>query len=167
MSFVGVPKYRRGEIWKFLIQQHMIRMPDTEDSFWKDQSYESLVEQPTGHQHAILIDLGESVISQIVVYIVNSYKVVWGQLQSLLFDRKPVTFSFSSKVVSWSISRKSAIWASINVATKSPYQFLWRSWYYYSRLSVIRLSLFRTFCYSNRFLGTVRIPGQILTEKTP
>ena len=37
----------------------------------------------------------------------------------------------------------------------------------YSRLSLIRLSLFRTFHCSNEFSGSIRSPSQTLTKNTP
>ncbi|XP_070552767.1 TBC1 domain family member 1-like isoform X2 [Ptychodera flava] len=54
----GVPRMKRGEIWKFLMHQHAVANkavfeppPDT---------YEELLKQLTSHQHAILIDLGRT-----------------------------------------------------------------------------------------------------------
>ncbi|XP_065059240.1 TBC1 domain family member 1-like isoform X1 [Rhopilema esculentum] len=56
----GVPKYRRGEVWKFLAQQHAIRAPKKDEDQRNSKSYEELLEQPTTHQHAILIDIGRT-----------------------------------------------------------------------------------------------------------
>ena len=57
---VGVPKYRRGEVWKFLVQQHSIRAPSKDDDPKLSMKYEEILEQPTSHQHAILIDIGKT-----------------------------------------------------------------------------------------------------------
>ena len=56
----GVPRARRGEIWKFLIQQYNIRNPVIpEHDYWKKANYRLLLDKPNiTHQHAILIDLG-------------------------------------------------------------------------------------------------------------
>eukprot|EP00794_Sanderia_malayensis_P007487 gene7487-8317_t len=56
----GVPKYRRGEVWRFLVQQHSIRSPKKDDDAWKSSSYQEFLDQPTSHQHAIRIDLGRT-----------------------------------------------------------------------------------------------------------
>ncbi|XP_076873343.1 TBC1 domain family member 1 isoform X2 [Brachyhypopomus gauderio] len=57
----GVPRQHRGEIWKFLSEQHLLgqqvssaRAPDT------DTPYKELLKQLTSQQHAILIDLGRT-----------------------------------------------------------------------------------------------------------
>ena len=57
--FLGVPKYRRGEVWKFLVQQHSIRAPKKEGDERLSKNYDDLLEEPTSHQHAILIDIGK------------------------------------------------------------------------------------------------------------
>ena len=58
----GVPKYRRGEVWKFLVRQHGIRSPNKNEDASMTKQYKDLLEQPTSHQHAILIDLGKNCI---------------------------------------------------------------------------------------------------------
>lgn len=59
----GVPKSRRGEIWQFLAVQHRVRhrLPNKQQP--PDISYKELLKQLTAQQHAILVDLGKSVLS--------------------------------------------------------------------------------------------------------
>uniref|UniRef100_A0A8C4RR79 TBC1 domain family member 4 n=1 Tax=Erpetoichthys calabaricus TaxID=27687 RepID=A0A8C4RR79_ERPCA len=56
----GVPRHLRGEIWKFLAEQHQIRqqLPIKHQS--KGIPYKELLKQLTSQQHAILIDLGRT-----------------------------------------------------------------------------------------------------------
>ncbi|XP_066516395.1 TBC1 domain family member 1 isoform X2 [Hoplias malabaricus] len=57
----GVPRQHRGEIWKFLSEQYLLRQqvpankPPNNDTPYKD-----LLKQLTSQQHAILIDLGRT-----------------------------------------------------------------------------------------------------------
>ncbi|XP_039607218.1 TBC1 domain family member 1 isoform X3 [Polypterus senegalus] len=55
----GVPRHLRGEIWKFLAEQHQIRqqLPIKQS---KGIPYKELLKQLTSQQHAILIDLGRT-----------------------------------------------------------------------------------------------------------
>ncbi|KAI1887650.1 hypothetical protein AGOR_G00192500 [Albula goreensis] len=56
----GVPRYHRGEIWKFLSEQYLLsqRVPTRPPG--KDTPYKELLKQLTSQQHAILIDLGRT-----------------------------------------------------------------------------------------------------------
>ncbi|XP_036372775.1 TBC1 domain family member 1 isoform X1 [Megalops cyprinoides] len=56
----GVPRYHRGEIWKFLSEQYLLsqRVPSRPPG--KDTPYKELLKQLTSQQHAILIDLGRT-----------------------------------------------------------------------------------------------------------
>ncbi|XP_055550464.1 TBC1 domain family member 1 isoform X2 [Wyeomyia smithii] len=58
----GVPRTRRGEIWKFLAQQHTCNTePVDNDSFANfNTPYHMLLKNLTEHQHAIFIDLGRT-----------------------------------------------------------------------------------------------------------
>jgi len=57
----GIPRARRGEVWQFLINQNQFRKPDTSDKqCWKETPYRTLLKRNSGHQHAILIDLGRT-----------------------------------------------------------------------------------------------------------
>lgn len=56
----GVPKAKRGEIWKFLVKQHEFHSPPQEDELWRQKSYEELKEVSSSHQHSIFIDLGRT-----------------------------------------------------------------------------------------------------------
>lgn len=57
----GVPRAKRGEIWKFLANQHSFSTPpvDTTDFPNYNTPYQTLLKNLTEHQHAIFIDLGE------------------------------------------------------------------------------------------------------------
>ncbi|CAJ0938951.1 unnamed protein product [Ranitomeya imitator] len=55
----GVPRYHRGEIWKFLAEQYLLRHQMPSRSPIKDVPYKELLKQLTTQQHAILIDLGK------------------------------------------------------------------------------------------------------------
>ncbi len=52
---VGVPKNRRGEIWRFLLKQDSLRHKN-EKKPSMTLSYRELKEMASVHQHAILID---------------------------------------------------------------------------------------------------------------
>lgn len=57
----GVPRARRGEIWQYLIKQNRLRVPEYSDNQqWQDVPYRTLLKKNSGHQHAILIDLGKN-----------------------------------------------------------------------------------------------------------
>ncbi|MFT7806568.1 TBC1 domain family member 1-like isoform X1 [Arapaima gigas] len=58
----GIPRPRRGEIWKFLSEQHLLRqrMPSRSAVNERQVSYRDLLGQVTPQQHAILIDLGRT-----------------------------------------------------------------------------------------------------------
>ncbi|XP_068134543.1 TBC1 domain family member 1 isoform X3 [Hyperolius riggenbachi] len=56
----GVPRPHRGEIWKFLAEQHQLRQQVPNKSHLKDIPYKELLKQLTTQQHAILIDLGRT-----------------------------------------------------------------------------------------------------------
>nr|XP_023685299.1 TBC1 domain family member 1 isoform X2 [Paramormyrops kingsleyae] len=56
----GVPRQHRGEIWKFLSEQYLLRQPVTGHPPSKDTPYKELLKQLTSHQHAILVDLGRT-----------------------------------------------------------------------------------------------------------
>uniref|UniRef100_A0A673G3Y8 TBC1 domain family member 4 n=1 Tax=Sinocyclocheilus rhinocerous TaxID=307959 RepID=A0A673G3Y8_9TELE len=57
----GVPRQHRGEIWKFLSEQYLLRkeVPSTKPPN-NETSYKELLKQLTSQQHAILIDLGRT-----------------------------------------------------------------------------------------------------------
>ncbi|XP_052401536.1 TBC1 domain family member 1 isoform X6 [Carassius gibelio] len=57
----GVPRQHRGEIWKFLSEQYLLRkeVPCTKPPN-NDTPYKELLKQLTSQQHAILIDLGRT-----------------------------------------------------------------------------------------------------------
>ncbi|XP_078682785.1 TBC1 domain family member 1-like isoform X5 [Branchiostoma floridae x Branchiostoma belcheri] len=54
----GVPKVRRGEIWRLLAEQYQLR--NKHSNAPPEIPYEELIRQLTSHQHAILIDLGRT-----------------------------------------------------------------------------------------------------------
>ncbi|XP_036439633.1 TBC1 domain family member 1 isoform X3 [Colossoma macropomum] len=57
----GVPRQHRGEIWKFLSEQYLLRQPIlTNKPPNNDTPYKELLKQLTSQQHAILIDLGRT-----------------------------------------------------------------------------------------------------------
>ncbi|XP_048852048.1 TBC1 domain family member 1 isoform X3 [Brienomyrus brachyistius] len=56
----GVPRQHRGEIWKFLSEQYLLRQPVTSHPPGRDTPYKELLKQLTSHQHAILVDLGRT-----------------------------------------------------------------------------------------------------------
>lgn len=56
----GVPKTRRGEIWRFLAKQHEFYSPLPEYRPWMQKSFEELKEVSSSHQHSIFIDLGRT-----------------------------------------------------------------------------------------------------------
>uniref|UniRef100_A0A671MUL3 TBC1 domain family member 4 n=1 Tax=Sinocyclocheilus anshuiensis TaxID=1608454 RepID=A0A671MUL3_9TELE len=57
----GVPRQHRGEIWKFLSEQYLLRkeVPSTKPPN-NETPYKELLKQLTSQQHAILIDLGRT-----------------------------------------------------------------------------------------------------------
>uniref|UniRef100_A0A8C1TSC4 TBC1 domain family member 4 n=1 Tax=Cyprinus carpio TaxID=7962 RepID=A0A8C1TSC4_CYPCA len=57
----GVPRQHRGEIWKFLSEQYLLRqeVPSNKPPN-NDTPYKELLKQLTSQQHAILIDLGRT-----------------------------------------------------------------------------------------------------------
>ncbi|XP_062865248.1 TBC1 domain family member 1 [Trichomycterus rosablanca] len=57
----GVPRQNRGEIWKLLSEQYLLRqqVPSTKPPN-NDVPYKELLKQLTSQQHAILIDLGRT-----------------------------------------------------------------------------------------------------------
>ncbi|KAF5897400.1 TBC1 domain family member 1 isoform X3, partial [Clarias magur] len=57
----GVPRQHRGEIWKFLSEQYLLRqqVPSAKPPN-NDVPYKELLKQLTSQQHAILIDLGRT-----------------------------------------------------------------------------------------------------------
>ncbi|XP_051559867.1 TBC1 domain family member 1-like isoform X2 [Myxocyprinus asiaticus] len=57
----GVPRQHRGEIWKFLSEQYLLRQEvPTSKPPNNDTPYKELLKQLTTQQHAILIDLGRT-----------------------------------------------------------------------------------------------------------
>uniref|UniRef100_A0AAZ3QD17 TBC1 domain family member 4 n=1 Tax=Oncorhynchus tshawytscha TaxID=74940 RepID=A0AAZ3QD17_ONCTS len=54
----GVPRQYRGEVWKFLSEQFVLRQPVPVRSPSDNRPYKELLKQLTSQQHAILIDLG-------------------------------------------------------------------------------------------------------------
>lgn len=56
----GVPRQHRGEIWKFLSEQFLLRQTVPSRPPANDSPYKELLKQLTSQQHAILIDLGRT-----------------------------------------------------------------------------------------------------------
>ncbi|XP_062291496.1 TBC1 domain family member 1 isoform X1 [Scomber scombrus] len=56
----GVPRQHRGEIWKFLSEQYLIRQTVPARPPPNHTPYKELLKQLTSQQHAILIDLGRT-----------------------------------------------------------------------------------------------------------
>ncbi|XP_055082644.1 TBC1 domain family member 1 isoform X5 [Periophthalmus magnuspinnatus] len=56
----GVPRQHRGEIWKFLSEQFLLRQTVPSRPPANDIPYKELLKQLTSQQHAILIDLGRT-----------------------------------------------------------------------------------------------------------
>uniref|UniRef100_A0A7N8Y2J8 TBC1 domain family member 1 n=1 Tax=Mastacembelus armatus TaxID=205130 RepID=A0A7N8Y2J8_9TELE len=56
----GVPRQHRGEIWKFLSEQYLLRQNVPSRTPANDTPYKELLKQLTSQQHAILIDLGRT-----------------------------------------------------------------------------------------------------------
>ncbi|XP_059194124.1 TBC1 domain family member 1 [Centropristis striata] len=56
----GVPRQHRGEIWKFLSEQYLLRQTVPSRPPANDTPYKELLKQLTSQQHAILIDLGRT-----------------------------------------------------------------------------------------------------------
>uniref|UniRef100_A0A667G8A7 TBC1 domain family member 1 n=1 Tax=Lynx canadensis TaxID=61383 RepID=A0A667G8A7_LYNCA len=57
---IGVPRHHRGEIWKFLAEQHHLKHQFPSKQQPKDTPYKELLKRLTSQQHAILIDLGRT-----------------------------------------------------------------------------------------------------------
>ncbi|KAF7248320.1 TBC1 domain family member 1 [Varanus komodoensis] len=53
----GVPRHHRGEIWKLLAEQYLLKHQFPNKQQPKDTAYKELLKQLTSQQHAILIDL--------------------------------------------------------------------------------------------------------------
>ena len=77
--FKGVPKSKRGEIWRFLAKQHKFQSPPG-DRPWNEKSYEEIKEGLSTHQHSIFIDLGKCSIF-LLRYTQNKSKSVMLLLQ--------------------------------------------------------------------------------------
>ncbi|XP_014887863.1 TBC1 domain family member 1 isoform X3 [Poecilia latipinna] len=56
----GVPRQHRGEIWKFLSEQYLLRQTVPSRPPSNHTPYKELLKQLTSQQHAILIDLGRT-----------------------------------------------------------------------------------------------------------
>ncbi|XP_056135504.1 TBC1 domain family member 1 isoform X2 [Lampris incognitus] len=56
----GVPRQHRGEIWKFLSEQYLLRQTIPARPPANHTPYKELLKQLTSQQHAILIDLGRT-----------------------------------------------------------------------------------------------------------
>ncbi|XP_018593493.1 TBC1 domain family member 1 isoform X5 [Scleropages formosus] len=56
----GVPRHHRGEIWKFLSEQYLLRQQVPSRHPERETPYKELLKQLTSQQHAILIDLGRT-----------------------------------------------------------------------------------------------------------
>ncbi|XP_057698817.1 TBC1 domain family member 1 isoform X5 [Corythoichthys intestinalis] len=56
----GVPRQHRGEIWKFLSEQYLLKQTVPSRPPTNDKPYKELLKQLTTQQHAILIDLGRT-----------------------------------------------------------------------------------------------------------
>uniref|UniRef100_A0A3P9NLI0 TBC1 domain family member 1 n=1 Tax=Poecilia reticulata TaxID=8081 RepID=A0A3P9NLI0_POERE len=56
----GVPRQHRGEIWKFLSEQYVLRQTVPSRPPSNHTPYKELLKQLTSQQHAILIDLGRT-----------------------------------------------------------------------------------------------------------
>ncbi|XP_041640870.1 TBC1 domain family member 1 isoform X2 [Cheilinus undulatus] len=56
----GVPRQHRGEIWKFLSEQYLLRQTVPSRPPTNHMPYKELLKQLTSQQHAILIDLGRT-----------------------------------------------------------------------------------------------------------
>ncbi|XP_078116020.1 TBC1 domain family member 1 isoform X2 [Sander vitreus] len=56
----GVPRQHRGEIWKFLSEQYLLRQTVPPRPPANHTPYKELLKQLTSQQHAILIDLGRT-----------------------------------------------------------------------------------------------------------
>ncbi|KAM7419192.1 hypothetical protein PAMA_016353 [Pampus argenteus] len=56
----GVPRQHRGEIWKFLSEQYLLRQTVPSRPPTNHSPYKELLKQLTSQQHAILIDLGRT-----------------------------------------------------------------------------------------------------------
>ncbi|XP_040001849.1 TBC1 domain family member 1 isoform X2 [Xiphias gladius] len=56
----GVPRQHRGEIWKFLSEQYLLRQTVPSRPPANHTPYKDLLKQLTSQQHAILIDLGRT-----------------------------------------------------------------------------------------------------------
>ncbi|XP_051940199.1 TBC1 domain family member 1 isoform X4 [Hippocampus zosterae] len=56
----GVPRQHRGEIWKFLSEQYLLKQTVPSRPPTNDTPYKELLKQLTSQQHAILIDLGRT-----------------------------------------------------------------------------------------------------------
>lgn len=59
-SLTGVPKQHRGEVWKFLSEQHVLRQMVSSQPPANHTPYRELLKQVSSEQHAILIDLGKA-----------------------------------------------------------------------------------------------------------
>ncbi|XP_066262077.1 TBC1 domain family member 4 isoform X1 [Euwallacea similis] len=58
----GVPRGKRGDVWKFLAEQHCTKSAPPDPAKYPNYNtpYDQLLRQLTSHQHAILIDLGRT-----------------------------------------------------------------------------------------------------------
>lgn len=55
-----MPKQHRGEVWKFLSEQHLLRQTVSSEPPANNTPYKDLLRQVSSEQHAILIDLGNA-----------------------------------------------------------------------------------------------------------
>ena len=96
--FKGVPKSKRGEIWRFLAKQHKFQSAPG-DQPWNEKSYEEIKEGLSTHQHSIFIDLGKCSIF-LLRYTQNKSKSVMLLLQfnSIQFNSLFTLYKIFTKV---------------------------------------------------------------------
>lgn len=69
--FAGVPRSKRGDVWHFLAEQYCLKVAPIDTSRFPNYHvpYENLLRQLTSNQHAILIDLGETLYTSSLIYV--------------------------------------------------------------------------------------------------
>lgn len=94
----GVPRQHRGEIWKFLSEQYLLKQTVPSRPPAIDTPYKELLKQLTSQQHAILIDLGNKLfyypnLNQLLT--VTPKTAIWRHDSQRLYQEHMIMFEYN------------------------------------------------------------------------